>query len=340
MISPGSPIESSQPKTLSIGGATYDLFVRLPQGATQSIPTSAVFAIPLGDKVRVEQIIETCGGGASNTAVGLSRLGCTASIASVVGTDQWGDRLMENFRREGVGTGSITMVEGETTSFSIILSGEGGERVILYAPGTNVHMHDAIFDRATASSVDWVILNHIQERACVIQDDLIDILVRTGVRMTWNPGGCLIDRGMHDQTNHLLLSHTELLVMNREELLAFTKMHASEDAMDALMNVGVSRICITDGKQGCVARDTAYEYRCPVCPNVHAIDTTGAGDAFTTGVTWALLSGLDLPAALKAGTINSGSVVGAMGAQAGLLTDTEMRQRLESVNIPVSQKSL
>ncbi|TSC98729.1 MAG: hypothetical protein Greene101449_862, partial [Candidatus Peregrinibacteria bacterium Greene1014_49] len=66
------------------------------------------------------------------------------------------------------------------------------------------------------------------------------------------------------------------------------------------------------------------------------IDTTGAGDAFTTGVTWALLTGLTLPDALIAGTINSGSVVGAIGAQAGLLTDIEMRARMKSTSLSVS----
>src|SRR3989338_5039834 len=97
-------------KTLSIGGATYDLFVRLPgtYGASDEM-----FSLPLGAKIRVEDLLETCGGGASNTAVGLSRLGCEAAFEGVVGSDQWGEKLTENLRKERVNTDCVTVVEGE-----------------------------------------------------------------------------------------------------------------------------------------------------------------------------------------------------------------------------------
>ena len=281
-------------------------------------------------------VIETCGGGASNTSVGLARLGCSASISSVIGADQWGDKLLQNFRNEDVDVQSLTIVENEMTSFSIILSGSGGERVILYEPGTNEHLHDALFDRAAAADVDWIILNHIQEQACIIEDDLIDILAKKNVRLTWNPGGCQIDEGIRAKNNRLLLSHTTVLMLNKEEALKFTGETEIIPAIHALRSCNVRYICVTDGSRGTVATDGEKLYRCPVDPDAKVIDTTGAGDAFTTGVTWALLNGMNLPEALRAGTINGSSVVGAIGAEAGLLTDTEMRTRMKSTTLSVS----
>ena len=98
-------------------------------------------------------------------------------------------------------------------------------------------------------------------------------------------------------------------------------------------------VCITDGSNGTYASDGTQLYQCPILQS-NAVDTTGAGDAFGTGVTWALIRGLDLPIALQAGTINATSVVESIGAQAGLLTDTKMEQRLNEIQLNVAVSPL
>ena len=331
-------LQSSRKKfhTMSIGGATYDLFVRTDHSIIQTCGETPSFTLPLGEKIRVREVIETCGGGASNTSVGLARLGADAYFAGIIGSDQWGQKLLENFHREHIDTDCATIVEGEVSSFSIILSASSGERVILYTPGTNAHLHDATFDRETALNMDWIYLNHIQEGSCIIQDDIVAILTHPDApRLTWNPGGCQIDSGIHEPHNTLLLSHTDLLLLNHEEALQFTHEKSDESALHTLLKKGTHTVCITNGKEGVTATDGSSFYYCPILPQ-ETVDTTGAGDAFGTGVTWALLSGFDLPRALCAGTINAASVVGAFGAQAGLLTDIEMRERLQSTSLDVA----
>lgn len=329
-------------KTLSIGGATYDLFVRLPQEtSSESCHSTDVFALPLGAKIRVKQLIEACGGGANNTSVGLARLGCTASFEGVLGTDQWADALLSNFAKEGVNAQYALQVEQEVTSFSIILSGNSGERVILYEPGTNAHLHDANFDRDALSNMDWVYFNHIQEDSCVIQDDIVAALTQqNSPQLTWNPGGCQIDLGLESANNRELLAHTDLLLLNKQEALTFTKTDDINAALQVFVNAGVRYTCITDGSRGTIATDGTTRYHCPVVKDTEIVDTTGAGDAFGTAATWALLQGFDLPIALKAGSINGANVVGAIGAQTALLIDTEMNQRLEETNLVVEATPL
>lgn len=328
-------------KTLSIGGATYDLFVRLPQGTIEECANEQSFALPLGAKIRIEDLIETCGGGATNTSVGLSRLGCDACFEGIISTDQWGEKITATLKKEGVDISCITVVEDEVSSFSIILSGTNGERVILYDSGTNTHLNDSTFDKEMLSKVDWVYLNHIQEDSCEIQDDIIEILaVDGGPKLTWNPGGCQIDEGITQSSNSALLSHTDLLLLNKEEALAFTNTTSIDEAIHALLAAGVTNIAITNGAQGVTASDGNKMYKCPVVSGVEILDTTGAGDAFGTGVTWGLLSGFTLPDALKTGSINAASVVGAIGSQTALLTDIEIRKRLEEIDLNVTSTSL
>ncbi len=335
-MTPPSP-STRHPRTLSIGGATYDLFVRTGKDVLHEDRGRKVLELPLGDKVRVQQVIETCGGGAANTAVGLARLGCNAHFSGILGSDQWGERQLENFRKEQVDASGTSVVEGETSSFSIILSADSGERVILYDPGTNAHLHDANFDRQTAAGMDWIYLNHLHERSCVIEDDIAAILqknVNTG--LTWNPGGSQLKTGMKEATMRTLLAQTDLLVLNKEEVLLFTGESSVDAAMTALLKSGVRIVCVCDGKNGATASDGEHKWHCPVT-ETPVIDTTGAGDAFGTGATWALLQGLGLPEMLRAGTISAASVLGAIGAQAGLLTDIQIRQRLQTVRLEVME---
>ena len=327
-------------KTLSIGGATLDLFCRLPKDIVSRCADSDVFALPLGEKIRVADLIEACGGGASNTAVGLSRLGYDSCFEGVVGSDQWGEKLIENLQSEGVDTSCATIVEGEVTSFSIILSGDTGERVILNDPGTNAHLHDITFDKHKLAEVDWVYLNSVKEDSCEIQDDIVEMLANDDTCLTWNPGGCQIEKGLEPQNNQQLLKHTDLLLLNREEAERFTGEKTPEDALRVFLDCGAKNVVITDGKNGTTASDGKSLLICPVVSDVEIIDTTGAGDAFGTAVTWALLSGKSLPDALKAGSINAASVVGSIGAETALLTDTEIENRLEDIDLAVTTSPL
>jgi len=325
---------------MSIGGATYDLFVRTSSELLNKNGEERAFELPLGEKVQIKEVIETCGGGASNTSVGLARLGCNAGFCGVIGSDQWGEKLLANLKNENVNTDCATVVEEEVSSFSIILSASSGERVILYTPGTNVHLHDALFNKEAISNVDWVYLNHIQENSCVIQDDIIEMLATKGPPyFTWNPGGCQLDAGVREKSHCTLIAHTNLVLLNTEEALKFTDTNDVETAIKTLLEIGTKNVCVTQGSKGTIASDGKQFYHCPILNGTKTIDTTGAGDAFGTGATWAIMTGRDLPTTLKAGTINAASVVSAIGAQKGLLTDIEMIKRLETLHLDVDAHS-
>ncbi len=313
-------------RTLSIGGATYDLFLTMHE----ALKESESIRLEIGGKLQVKNVIECCGGGASNTSVGLSRLGLSASFCGIVGSDQWGEKLLKNLQKEGVNTASATVVEHETSSFSIILSLQNGERTILYAPGVNEHLHDTTFDRAAILETDAVYLNHLCETSCMIQDDIVDALTRKGKRsmLAWNPGGSQIGAGMKQHDASTLLKATDLLLLNKEEALLFSKSKTIDEALKKLIAAGAKNVCITDGKNGTIASDGTNIYRCPILKNVTVVDTTGAGDAFGTAAFWSLLQGESLQKALVSGTLNAASVVGAIGAQAGLLTETSIREQI------------
>lgn len=330
---------SSPLRTVSIGGATFDLFLKTDTSVIHRCGDLTGFALPLGSKIRVKDVTSTCGGGANNTAVGLSRLGCDAAFAGVIASDQWGQILLKNLGDEGVDTSHLTIVEDETSSFSIILSADSGERVILYEPGTNKHLHDVTFDREAVAGADVVFLNHIHQDSGVIQDDIVHALVHApNIHLSWNPGGCQIEVGLNDKNNALLMSHTDLLLVNKEEALAFSGQKTVHDAMRTFIHAGAKHVIVTDGKNGSQGTDGTMLWHCN-SPAIAIVDTTGAGDAFGCAATWAMINGKGLPIALKAGTINAMSVVGMTGAQPGLLTQTQLTSRLAESTIETASET-
>lgn len=331
---------SSRLRTLSIGGATFDLFLSLNGDQSHECNGVKSFALPLGAKIGVKNVVGACGGGAHNTAVGLSRLGCQAAFSGVLGDDQWGRGIKENMEHEGVSTEYLAVIEHEPSSFSLILQSPTGERTILTHKSMDRHFHDVTFDRDAARNVDAVYLNHIHEDTCVIEDDIVNVLVSVpDIHLTWNPGGCQIDAGLDAKGNRALLAATDLLLLNKEEALAFAKTKTVREALSILTQAGAKIVCITDGANGCDASDGTDIYHCPSLPAT-VIDTTGAGDAFGTAVTWALITGKNLPTALKAGTINAKSVVGSIGAQHGLLTDIQIESEIAHTPLEVAVERL
>jgi sugar/nucleoside kinase (ribokinase family) len=329
------------PRTLSIGGATYDLFVRAAKNHVKEGADGKELRLPVGGKIRVESVIETCGGGAANTSVGLRRLGFDAGFCGVIGSDQWGEALQRNFTKEGVDMSCVTLVQDEMTSFSVILSAGSGDRVIFYNSGTNTHLRDSTFDKAAAFDSNWIFLNHLSEESCIIEDDLLEILRSPkSPGLSWNPGRCHLERGMDHAASKALLDETDLLLLNKEEALTLTKETSIDAAFRHLFETKVRYVCITDASNGSYACDGRQIFHCPVDSSAPMVDTTGAGDAFGTGATWALLCGKTLPEMLLSGTINATSVLGAFGAQAALLTDTEMLSRLTSSALRVSVQPL
>src|SRR3989344_2625241 len=59
-------------------------------------------------------------------------------------------------------------------------------------------------------------------------------------------------------------------------------------------------------------------------------ERTGSGDAFATGTLAGLFHGKDLPEAMRWGAANGASVVEQIGPQAGLLTYSQMQEKLKA----------
>ena len=100
-----------------------------------------------------------------------------------------------------------------------------------------------------------------------------------------------------------LLSLTDILTPNESEAQALTGILLTSDssvteAAVQLLNLGVRAVVMTLGARGAYYTTGKTSGFVPA-PQVKAVDTSGAGDAFNGGLAVALAEGQDLPAAVS-----------------------------------------
>ncbi|MDH5597384.1 MAG: PfkB family carbohydrate kinase, partial [Candidatus Peregrinibacteria bacterium] len=87
------------PKIFTIGGATFDIFVKAEDQTIMKMKTPETvdkwLCFPHGAKVKVQEVLESYGGGATNTAVTFARQGFDVCFVGKVG-EEYGDKVFAN----------------------------------------------------------------------------------------------------------------------------------------------------------------------------------------------------------------------------------------------------
>lgn len=357
-----------KPKIFTIGGATFDIFVQAEDQSIMSIRTPDSYkkwlSFPHGEKVKVNQVLEAFGGGATNTAVTFARQGLEVSFVGKIG-NEYGDKVFGNLEKEGVNCSYAKKTPLDKTGFSVIINTFDGDRTLLAYPGANRFFTAKDLPMEALKHADWIFLNHLAEEKDDVAAKLTSLLkAYPTIKLAWNPGKEQLMQGAKKWKE--LLKHVEILFMNKEEAVTFSaipyklaglkmddpKAHVGSDrhflppyADDVtdhfrfFAKMGVKKVVITDGRNGAQASDGATLYFCPVVSHKR-VDTLGAGDAFASAFTVAMIKRLPLKSALLYGTLNASSVVMQPGPQKGILTAKELEKAIQSHEIKIKSIKL
>ncbi len=355
-------------KIFSIGGATFDMFVRTNDHSLIQMRDAESckdwLCFEHGGKVKVNEVEETFGGGAANTAVAFSKLGFDASFLGKVGF-KYGNQVIENLNKQGVNTAFARKTKKDKTGFSVILNTFKGDRTVLAYSGANQYFSAIDLPIKELKTANWIFLNHLSEKNTKIPQLILKVLKKNpNIKLAWNPG--LEQLKMGAKKCKGLLSQTEVLILNKEEASLFAKKpyqiaetrkwnrhmptrlkkrilpHYADDVSEIivdLLNTGLKKVVITDGRNGAQASDGKWLYFCPAITSKR-VDTLGAGDAFGSGFVGGLIRHEDLKIALKYGTLNANSVVHVCGAQNGLLTLNKINEKLKTIDISVLRSKI
>ncbi|EST53299.1 ribokinase [Brevibacillus panacihumi W25] len=273
----------------------------------------------LGETVMGEQIHFIPGGKGANQAVALARLGAKTAMIGTVGNDSFGEDLLRAMNREGIDVAGVKTVQDGHTGVASIVLAEGDNQIIV-VPGANAACLPMDLEAQTAkiAAADAVLLQLEIPLETVLH--AAKTAKSLGKTVVLNPAPA---RPLPDE----LLQHVDVLIPNESELLilAEEKGQGLEAAMRSLQKKGVRIVVTTLGAKG-AAFLTEEESGVVPSHQVPVVDTTGAGDSFNAGFSYALASGKSVRDAVAFATKVAALAVTRLGAQAGMPTLAQVEQ--------------
>lgn len=272
------------------------------------------------DKIPVKAMYESIGGNAANAAVGFSRLNLKTAIYTEIGQDDFGTRVMNNFRAEKVSLKYIK--QGGKTNQSSIISINSDRTIFSYHEKRDYRLPNL-------ESTSWIYLSSLKTGFEKVHHSLLEQIRSKKIFLAYNPGTYQLKAGII--ASQSVLQRAAIVMMNKEEAMSWLKLPVTTDIkhlLFALTKYGTKSSIITDSLNGSYGFDGINYYHCPICPQ-KAIESTGAGDSYATALTAALYHGASLKEAMHWGTVNSASVVSQIGSQAGLLNLSQMKKNLK-----------
>ncbi|MBN1157414.1 carbohydrate kinase family protein [Candidatus Woesearchaeota archaeon] len=318
---------------ITVGSSTFDVFARAERSELIKIlGTSKLeeefLAYRSGTKILISELMFSIGGGGTNTAVCLSRLGCKAAYLGKVGLDENGERILKILKRDNVSfVGARSKI---MSGYSIILESIEHDRTILTYKGCNdeLGVRDVNFGKLKAK---WMYFSSMMGESFKTLEKIAKFAHDKKIRVCFNPSSYLAEKGASYLES--ILKYTTLLVLNREE----AQYLVGRDDMNLLLkrlNRLVPLVVITDGKKGAHATDGKFNYYAHTL-KMEPIDSTGAGDCFASTFLSGLIKQKPIQVALKMATINAMSVLTAYGAKNGLLKYDELLRRMRTTQLRV-----
>lgn len=293
---------------LVVGSANADLVIGVERrpGAGETV---------LGSDLAVHP-----GGKGANQAVAAARLGARTALLARVGDDAHGRLLLDSQRAAGVDTVGV-LVGGAPTGVALITVDPSGDNSIVVSPGANGRLTPGDV-RAAAS------LFHASRVVSAQLEIPLETVVEV-VRDLAPDGRFVLNPSPPRPLPPEVLAACDPLIVNEHEakvILGEDAAAISDDPEDwarILLAKGPRSVVVTLGAEGSLVASSQGVTRVPSV-KVDAVDTTGAGDAFTAALAWRLGTGSSLTEAAAYASRVGAAAVTRQGAQVSFPTADEV----------------
>jgi len=272
-----------------------------------------------GEEVFTPNYLRELGGGAAITACGLGLLGRKTAIFGVVGEveEAWIKKRLAEFSVETAGLRRVRGSSGVTVSVSVI-----GERSFYSYAGSNAQLGDYLASGELIEQLTQAAHVHFAvPLARRFAEAVLPELKRAGCTVSldvgWQPEWYL------QQENLQTCREIDYFLPNRKEAEYLTGKERPEDVLLGLEELGFTHVVVKLGAEGAAIRVDGEMLRAP-SPEIHVVDTTGAGDAFDAGLIDAILDGAKAEEMLKRAAACGALSTRAAGALNGLPNRTEL----------------
>lgn len=297
-----------------LGSANADIVVEVPRRPSAGETL-------LGSDVQLH-----AGGKGANQAAAAARVGAATRLIACVGPDGYAAFLRERLQDAGVDVSGVRTAARPTGTALILLTPDG-ENSIVVSPGANGALDVAAAEATAASWTDCAVLVLNLETPLPTVEYAAGRAGDAGIRV-------LLNAAPAQRLRPRTLAVCDPLVVNEHEARTLLEDGTSTypELAGAFLDAGARSVVITLGASGSVVADR-HGIEAVAAHAVHAVDTTGAGDAFVGAVACELAAGRSLRDAVTFATAVSALSVQSMGAQASYPDRDEVEAFLRSAAV-------
>ena len=313
---------------ITVGSATVDVFVHTVKEFTHitSLKKEHDVCFPIGGKILIDKLTFDTGGAGTNTAVAFARLGLKTGWFGKLGDDANSRQVLDVIKREKVNF--LGKFGKGHTGYSVIIVGLLNDRTILTHKGINdsLKTNELSFNKLKTK---WFYFGSMLGESFKTLRKLAMFAKKNNIPYTFNPSTYLAKQGFAVLKN--VIDGCSILVLNKQEAELLTHTSIIAKMLEVLQR-HAKTVVVSDGKNGAYAFDGVQRLRL-WARNVKVVETTGAGDAFASGVTFGVMKGKPLSEALKVGLAEAESILLHIGAKNNLLKPQQLQKSLKGIRV-------
>jgi adenosine kinase len=309
---------------LGIGNAIVDVIARADDDFLVAHGMNKG-TMALIDEARAEKIyqamgssVESSGGSAANTIVGVASFGGHAAFIGRVKDDLLGRAFANDIRAARVVYDTKPATSGASTARCYIMVTPDGERTMNTYLGAAQDLRPADIDEAKVAGAAVVYLEGYlwdppQAKEAFIKAAAIAHKAGRRVALTLSDAFC-VDRYRAEFVELIRKGTVDLMFANERELHSLYETADFDTAIKALR--GDAKLAVvTRSEKGCVVVTRDKVEAVQAMPTDQVVDLTGAGDLFAAGFLVGLARGKDHRTAARLGALAASEVIQHIGAR-------------------------
>ena len=236
-------------------------------------------AMTMVDAARADEIyaqlgpaLESSGGSAANTAVGVASFGGKAAFIGRIADDAFGKVFAHDLRASGVEFDVLPATDGSPTGRCLVIVAADAERTMCtyLGAGAEIDVQDIDADRIAGAAVTYLegyLWDEPAAKAAIRRAAALAKEANRKVAFTLSDPFC-VERH-RDEFRELVETNVDVLFANEDEIAVL----GDHDARELVVKLGAGGATWTDGLRSVDVPAADAE----------VVDTTGAGDAFAAG---------------------------------------------------------
>lgn len=291
-----------------------------------------------GESLEAVALYSEHGGKGLNMAVGMHRLGLQVETLLMIGNDVPGRALLQFLQAEGMDASQVVLAD-DNSGFGVGLVSAAEGNIIAIYPGANAQMETAHIQANTERITNC--------RMVCAQFEIPDMPILEAFQLARQYGILTLLAPSPWRVPHpALLPLVDILVLNETEAMALLGIQCKQRlaVTDWLQHLSTldwqgKLLVVTLADYGCVALQAGGGLLYHPAWVVTTQDPTGAGDAFTAGLAFALLTDYPLATALHFANACGAWVAASTGVVARLPTLRQVEKLMQDAE-PISSRQV